>query len=63
MHAGYFLTRAAERYADRPAWIDAQRVVTFRQAAARGSSAASHRGFYPWAGSPGTEWACSCLTA
>jgi acyl-CoA synthetase (AMP-forming)/AMP-acid ligase II len=35
MHAGYFLTRAAERYADRPAWIDAQRVVTFRQAAAR----------------------------
>jgi acyl-CoA synthetase (AMP-forming)/AMP-acid ligase II len=35
MHAGYFLTRAAERYADRPAWIDAQRVVPFRQAAAR----------------------------
>jgi len=35
MHAGYFLTRAAERYSDRPAWMDAQRVVTFRQAAAR----------------------------
>src|SRR5258708_29984080 len=35
MNAGRFLPRAAERYADRPAWMDARRVVTFRQAAAR----------------------------
>ncbi len=35
MNAGYFLTRAAERYPARPAWIDAERVVTFRQAADR----------------------------
>jgi acyl-CoA synthetase (AMP-forming)/AMP-acid ligase II len=35
MDAGHFLTRAAERYPDRPAWVDAQRVVTFRQAADR----------------------------
>ena len=35
MNAGYFLTRAAERYPDRPAWIDARRVVTFREAADR----------------------------
>jgi len=35
MNAGYFLIRAAERYPDRPAWIDARRVVTFREAADR----------------------------
>ena len=35
MNAGRFLPRAAERYPDRPAWMDARRVVTFRQAAAR----------------------------
>ena len=35
MNAGYFLTRAAERYPDRAAWIDARRIVTFRQAADR----------------------------
>jgi acyl-CoA synthetase (AMP-forming)/AMP-acid ligase II len=35
MNAGYFLTRAAERYPDHPAWIDARRVVTFREAADR----------------------------
>jgi len=35
MNVSHFLTRAAERYPDRPAWVDAQRVVTFRQAADR----------------------------
>jgi long-chain acyl-CoA synthetase len=35
MNAGYFLTRAAERYPGRPAWIDASRVVSFGQAADR----------------------------
>src|SRR5260370_26494153 len=35
MTAARFLRRAAERYADRAAWMDARRVVTFRQAAAR----------------------------
>src|SRR5262249_49179211 len=35
MHAGHFLTRAAERYPDRPAWIDARGAVSFRQAASR----------------------------
>ena len=35
MNAGCFLTRAAERYPERPAWIDTRRIVTFRQAADR----------------------------
>src|SRR5260370_23408897 len=35
MNAGRFLTRAAELSPDRPAWMDARRVVTFHQAAAR----------------------------
>jgi acyl-CoA synthetase (AMP-forming)/AMP-acid ligase II len=35
MNAGQFLTRAAERHPERPAWIDARRVVPFRQAADR----------------------------
>src|SRR5260370_41465186 len=35
MNAGRFLPRAAERYPDRAAWIDARRVVTFHEAAAR----------------------------
>lgn len=35
MHAGLFLTRAAERYPARTAWIDARGAVTFRQAATR----------------------------
>jgi acyl-CoA synthetase (AMP-forming)/AMP-acid ligase II len=35
MHAGCFLTRASERYPERTAWINARRVVTFRQAATR----------------------------
>jgi acyl-CoA synthetase (AMP-forming)/AMP-acid ligase II len=51
MHAGYFLTRAAERYGDRPAWIDAQRVMTFRQAAARVSHLA--HGLLSLGGQPG----------
>ena len=33
MNAGRFLPRAAERYPDRAAWIDARRVVTFHEAA------------------------------
>ncbi len=35
MNAGHFLTRAAERYPERPAWVDARRVVTFGEAADR----------------------------
>ena len=51
MHAGYFLTRAAERYPDRAAWIDAHRVITFRQAAARVGGLAS--GLLSMGGQPG----------
>src|SRR5262245_2104540 len=35
MHVGHFLTRAAERWPDRPAWIEPSRTFTFREAAAR----------------------------
>ena len=35
MHAGHFLTRAAQRYPDRPAWLEGDRAVSFRQAEAR----------------------------
>ncbi len=35
MHAGHFLTRAALRHPHRPAWIQGDTVVTFRQAEAR----------------------------
>ena len=35
MDAGHFLTRAAERYPDRPAWITDREVVPFRRAADR----------------------------
>jgi len=35
MHAAHFLTRAAERYSGRPAWMDARGAVSFRQAASR----------------------------
>src|SRR5687767_12980993 len=35
MHVGDFLTRAAERWPDRPAWIEPGRTFTFREAEAR----------------------------
>ena len=35
MHAGHYLTRAAERWPDRPAWLEGDLVVTFREAEAR----------------------------
>ena len=35
MHAAHFLTRAALRHPHRPAWIQGDTVVTFRQAEAR----------------------------
>ncbi|MBI4637853.1 MAG: long-chain fatty acid--CoA ligase [Candidatus Rokubacteria bacterium] len=35
MHVGHFLTRAAQRYPERPAWIERDRTVTFREAEAR----------------------------
>jgi long-chain acyl-CoA synthetase len=35
MHAGHFLTRAAQRFPDRPAWLEGDAVVTFREAEAR----------------------------
>ncbi len=35
MHVGHFLTRAARRWPDRPAWLEGDVVVTFRQAEAR----------------------------
>jgi acyl-CoA synthetase (AMP-forming)/AMP-acid ligase II len=35
MHIGHFLTRAAQRWPARPAWLQDERVITFRQAEAR----------------------------
>lgn len=35
MHVGHFLTRAARRWPDRPAWLESDAVVTFREAEAR----------------------------
>lgn len=35
MHVGHFLTRAALRYHDRPAWLQGDLAITFRQAEAR----------------------------
>ena len=35
MHAGHFLTRAALRYPDRPAWLQGDVTITFREAEAR----------------------------
>ncbi|HET7876081.1 MAG TPA: AMP-binding protein, partial [Methylomirabilota bacterium] len=35
MHAGHFLTRAALRFPDRPAWLQGDLTVTFREAEAR----------------------------
>jgi len=35
MHVGHLLTRAAQRYPDRPAWLQGDLVVTFRQAEIR----------------------------
>lgn len=35
MHVGHFLTRAALRYPDRPAWLQGDRAVTFSEAEAR----------------------------
>jgi acyl-CoA synthetase (AMP-forming)/AMP-acid ligase II len=35
MHVGHLLTRAAQRFGDRPAWIDGDTRVTFRRAEAR----------------------------
>lgn len=35
MHVGHFLTRAALRYPDRPAWLQADLTITFREAEAR----------------------------
>jgi long-chain acyl-CoA synthetase len=51
MDAGYFLTRSAVRYPDRPAWIEAHRVVTYRDAAARVARLA--RGLMALGGQPG----------
>ncbi len=35
MHVGHFLTRAADRHPDRPAWLDGDRAISFREADAR----------------------------
>lgn len=35
MHVGHFLTRAAQRWPERPVWLDGDAVVTFRDAEAR----------------------------
>jgi acyl-CoA synthetase (AMP-forming)/AMP-acid ligase II len=35
MHMGHLLTRAALRWPERPAWLQNERVITFRQAEAR----------------------------
>ncbi len=35
MHVGHFLTRAAQRYPDRPAWLQGDLTITFREAEAR----------------------------
>jgi acyl-CoA synthetase (AMP-forming)/AMP-acid ligase II len=35
MHVGHLLTRAALRYPDRPAWLQGDTVITFREAEAR----------------------------
>ncbi len=35
MHIGHLLTRAALRWPERPAWLQDERVITFRQAEAR----------------------------
>jgi acyl-CoA synthetase (AMP-forming)/AMP-acid ligase II len=35
MHVGHFLTRAALRYPDRPAWIQGDLMITYRKAEAR----------------------------
>ncbi|HUH17531.1 MAG TPA: long-chain fatty acid--CoA ligase [Methylomirabilota bacterium] len=35
MHVGHFLSRAAQRWPQRPAWLDGDAVVTFRDAEAR----------------------------
>ena len=35
MHLGHLLTRAAVRWPDRPAWLEGDVVVTFREAEAR----------------------------
>ena len=35
MHIGHLLTRAAQRWPERPAWLQDEQVITFRQAEAR----------------------------
>ena len=35
MHVGHLLTRAAQRWPHRPAWLEGHAVVTFREAEAR----------------------------
>jgi acyl-CoA synthetase (AMP-forming)/AMP-acid ligase II len=35
MHVGHLLTRAATRWPSRPAWLEGESVVTFREAEAR----------------------------
>ena len=35
MHIGHLLTRAARRWPERPAWLQGEQVITFRQAEAR----------------------------
>jgi acyl-CoA synthetase (AMP-forming)/AMP-acid ligase II len=35
VHAGHLLTRAAQRFPDRPAWLEGDAIVTFRDAEAR----------------------------
>ena len=35
MHLGHFLTRAAQRWPERPAWLDGDTVVAYRDAEAR----------------------------
>jgi len=35
MHVGHFLTRAAQRYPDRPAWLEGDVRISFREAEAR----------------------------
>jgi hypothetical protein len=34
MHVGHLLTRAAQRWTHRPAWLEGDAVVTFREAEA-----------------------------
>jgi len=61
VHIGHFLTRAARRYPDRPAWLEGDLTIPFREAEARVNRLA--RALLSLGGQPGDRVAMLIRTA